>query len=240
MSTRFNFYRIIDGFKIIILAIPLTLFILFASITLGLLAGTLLALIRNSRHRLSAGIAKSYIAAVRSTPELLLLFLIYYGMPQLIGGIFSVDLNGVDRSAWIILTFAINSSAYFAELLSSAYLSVETAQWQAAYSVGMTRLQSLRRIILPQVLMAFIPYLGNSIIYILKSTSLAYTIGIFDIMGKASQIIVNHYGLYKFETYVAVALVYWILSFMIEKLIFQIEKHYKKGLRTVAQGGNTI
>jgi len=134
-----------------------------------------------------------------------------------------------------VITFSLHSAAYFSEVIRSAYLAVGQGQLEAAYSIGMGYGQAIRRILLPQAFGIAIPPLGNNVISLLKETSLAFSIGIVDIMGKAQIIIGNNYGINIFRVYIAVAAFYWVLSMLIETIFGRLEKRYKKGHVSLAK-----
>lgn len=116
-----------------------------------------------------------------------------------------------------------------AEMMRSAYLSVDQYQWEAAYSVGMGNLTAFRRIIFPQAFGVAIPVLGNNIIYIFKSTSLAFSIGAVDVFGRAKLISSNLYGLNRAELYLGVSIIFWVVSVLLEQITKWAERVYTKG-----------
>lgn len=113
--------------------------------------------------------------------------------------------------------------------MRSSYLSVPKGQKEAALTSGLTEVQAFKRIILPQAFVVSIPNLGNSFISLLKEGSLAYTIGLIDLMGKGNMIISMNFGGYAIETYIAQAIIYWVLTFILEQLFKLAEKRFSKG-----------
>lgn len=156
------------------------------------------------------------------------MFLVYFGLPKVLL-IFHIDINGFDRLFFAILAFTLHTAAYLSEVVRGAYLAVGKQQLEAAYSVGMTYFQALRRIILPQAFVIALPNLGNTTIELLKDTSLAFTIGIIDIMGQVRIIMGNNHGLGMFQIYLVISIVYWITCLMIELIIHRLEIMFKKG-----------
>ncbi|MCE0493635.1 amino acid ABC transporter permease [Vibrio salinus] len=143
-----------------------------------------------------------YISFFRGTPLLVQLFLLYYGLPQ----IFPV-LIGLNAFSATILGLTLHFAAYMAETIRAAIISVDRSQMEASLSVGMTTGQAMRRIILPQASRIALPSLMNYFIDMIKSTSLAFTLGVAEIMAKAQMEASSTFKF--FESFLAVALIYW-------------------------------
>jgi L-cystine transport system permease protein len=214
--------------------LPVTLTMLVLSLLFGLLLGLVLALARIHKRPIPYALATFYLSFMRCTPTIVQLFLVYYGLPQLLR-LFGINVNDWDVMIFAVITFSLHSAAYFSEVIRSAYLAVGQGQLEAAYSIGMGYGQAIRRILLPQAFGIAIPPLGNNVISLLKETSLAFSIGIVDIMGKAQIIIGNNYGINIFRVYIAVAAFYWVLSMLIETIFGRLEKRYKKGHVSLAK-----
>jgi amino acid ABC transporter membrane protein 1, PAAT family (TC 3.A.1.3.-) len=195
-------------FQQVLSRLPLTLLMLVASLMVGLFLGTLIAVIRIRKIPVLHQLMAIFISFSRCTPLLVQLFLIYFGLPQLLSA-FGIYINDVSPLIFAIATFSLHISAYLAEVIRSAYIAVGEDQLEACYSVGMTYSQALRRVILPQAFVLALPNMGNTIIELLKDTVLAFTIGVVDIMGQVRIIIGNNYGLGMFQVYVVISIVYW-------------------------------
>lgn len=143
-----------------------------------------------------------YISFFRGTPLLVQLFLLYYGLPQIFP-----FLIGLDAFSATILGLTLHFAAYMAETIRAAIMSVDRSQMEASLSVGMTTSQSMRRIILPQASRIALPSLMNYFIDMIKSTSLAFTLGVAEIMAKAQMEASSTFKF--FEAFLAVALIYW-------------------------------
>lgn len=155
------------------------------------------------------------------------LFLSYYGLPVLLRALnmkfgTSFDINAIPAIAFVFMAFGLNEAAYYSETIRAAILSVDKNEIEAAMSVGMTSFQIMRRVTLPQALVVALPNIGNSIISLLKNTSLAFTVSVVDIMGAAK--IASGRNLRFFEVYIAAALVYWAVCLIIEFVSKQIEQ----------------
>ncbi|MEH7288338.1 amino acid ABC transporter permease [Priestia megaterium] len=214
--------------------LPLTLFMLGLSLLFTLLLGFVIALIRIQKKPVLSKMATIYLSFMRCTPLLVQLFLVYFGLPQLLL-LVHIDINSWSRVTFLVIAFSLHTAAPLSEVIRSAYLSIDKGQFEAAYSIGMNYFQSLRRIILPQAFVAALPNLGNATISLLKDTALAFSIGIIDIMGQVRLILGNNYGIGMFEIYVTISLVYWSMCIVIEIIVSYLEKHLKKGRVSISK-----
>ncbi|MED4213299.1 amino acid ABC transporter permease [Priestia megaterium] len=214
--------------------LPLTLFILGLSLLFSLLLGFAIALIRIQKKPVLSKMATIYLSFMRCTPLLVQLFLVYFGLPQLLL-LVHIDINSWSRITFLVIAFSLHTAAPLSEVIRSAYFSIDKGQFEAAYSIGMNYFQSLRRIILPQAFVAALPNVGNATISLLKDTALAFSIGIIDIMGQVRLILGNNYGIAMFEIYVTISLVYWSICIVIEIIVSYLEKHLKKGRVSISK-----
>jgi L-cystine transport system permease protein len=122
----------------------------------------------------------------------------------------------------VLITYAVSSSAFLAIMLQGAFMGVDASQHEAALSIGMTRLQMFRRVIMPQAFRIALPELGNNIVSNLKNTSLAFTLGIVDMIGRAQSIATRTH--HTLEGYIDVAIIYFVLCSLLEKAFAAIEK----------------
>ena len=177
--------------------IPLTL----ASFAFGLALALLVALMRLSRNAVVSGAARFYVSVIRGTPLLVQLFVIFYGLPSL----------GVKLDPWpsAIIAFSLNVGGYAAEVIRAAILSVPKGQWEAGHTIGMSRGQSLRRVILPQAARVSVPPLSNTFISLVKDTSLASLILVTELFRNAQQIAA--FSQEFMVLYLEAALVYWVI-----------------------------
>jgi ABC-type amino acid transport system permease subunit len=145
----------------------------------------------------------------------------------------SFNVNGVPRLVFAIVALSFNAAAYMSETIRSALLSVDIGQLEAAYSVNMTAKQALVRIVIPQAFSVAIPPLANTLVSLIKETSLVFTISIIDMMARAK--IVGARGYRFFEIYVVVSIIYWIVCTIIARLLALAEKAARKHERSVAE-----
>jgi len=194
--------------------VPLTL----VSFILGLILALLTALARLSKFKLLSLIAKFYIWIVRGTPLLVQLFIIFYGLPK--AGIILNELTAA------IIGFTLSVGAYNSEVIRAAILSIPKGQWEAAYSIGMTDNQALRRVILPQATRVSIPPLANSFISLVKDTSLAATITVAEMFQIAQRITAATYE--PLWLYCEVAVIYLIFCTILSALQNKLEKRFAR------------
>ena len=185
LAVRFDLDTVWDFLfdPIILRALRETLYIALLAMILGIVLGVVLAVMRVSRNPLASALAGLYIWFWRATPVVLQLLMMYFGLRQLIED----DLFRENWTRWraAVITFGLNEAAYMAEIARGGILSVESGQMDAAKSLGMTNLQAMRRIILPQAFRIMIPPTGNEFIAMLKNTSVAFAIGVVELLNAA-------------------------------------------------------
>jgi len=213
--------------------LPVTLFLTVSTILLGSALGFLFARARIRGGAVSASIASGYVFAMRCTPAVVLLFLVYYALPEFFWALFKVDINGLYKGVFVIITMTLLFAAQAGEVFRSAYLAIDKGQREAALSVGLSEAQAFFRIVLPQAVLVALPPFGNAVIVLLKEGALAYTIGMIDMMGRGTLIIANNYGAYGIETYISLAVIYWLLTMSIERGFILLEKALSKGSRAL-------
>jgi len=199
--------------------VPLTLGMATAGMVLALILGSLLAVERVIRVPVLDPLVVLFISFFRGTPLLVQLFLFYYGLPQVVS--FLTQINGVTAA---IMGLTLHFSAYMAESIRAAIVGVDRSQWEAARSTGMTQAQMMRRIVLPQAARVAAPTLVNYFIDMIKSTSLAFTLGVTEMMGATQKEAAGSF-LY-FEAFLVVAVLYWIIV----EALSQVQKVLEKRL----------
>ncbi|MGL4740963.1 MAG: ABC transporter permease subunit [Sarcina sp.] len=216
-TSEFSILYAKEIFPKVLVGLKTTLIIAVTSMIIGLIIGLILAIIRVYNIIGIRQIAEIYISFFRGTPLLVQLFLLYFGLPQVIPEL-------KDMSAYIaaIIGLGLNSSAYIAEVFRSAIDAIDKGQMEACYSLGMTKAQALRRIVIPQAFRIAIPPLGNVFIDNIKSSSLAFTLGVVEILAQAQMIAAANYRF--FEPYVIAALIYWVIILLFSYLQRLLEK----------------
>ena len=233
MNRPFSPVQIWNSFLKIIPYFGVTFGVVLGTIILGTALAVLLFIQKKSKKRFVRTLADGYINIIRCTPSIVLLFIVYYGIPKIALGLFDVDLNFSSKIIYVIISLSLLYSASLAEIMRSAYLALGRAQYEAALAVGLTPMQAVWRVMLPQGIVVALPNLGNSLISLFKEGSLAFTIGLIDMMGSGNLIISRNYGAYSLETYLALAIIYWGLTLLIEQLFLRLEKHFSKGRRSL-------
>ncbi|MPQ96941.1 ABC transporter permease subunit [Modestobacter sp. I12A-02628] len=186
---------------------------------LGLALAVLVALMRLSGNRLVSAPAQFYVSVIRGTPLLLQLFIIFFGLPSL----------GLTLDPWpsAIIGLSLNVGAYASEAVRGAILAVPRGQWEAAMTVGMGRVTTLRRVVLPQAARIAVPSLGNTLISLVKDTSLVSVV-LFTELFRQAQIIAGQTFEY-FTLYGVAAVYYWVvclvLSFGQTRLEARLSRH---------------
>lgn len=205
----FSFVEIPRLFIEIISALPVTIGYVVLSFVFGIIFGSILAFAKLGKSKLARNLAYGYTTVMRCIPAVVLLFVVYYGLPRII------PLDTSAKSKFVVITLSMFTAGSMSETFRSAYLAIDKSQKEAAKSIGMTDLQGLVYIILPQMIRLSIPNICNSILALLKEGALAYTIGLYDLLGRANYIIGKHLGSYVIETYVTLILIYWPIAALI-------------------------
>ncbi|USB33599.1 amino acid ABC transporter permease [Paenibacillus sp. YPG26] len=231
MEITFDISYVFDFLPKLAAYIQITLFIVVCSVVLGLAVGLLWALPRMYNIPVLKNLSAILVSFFRGTPALILLFLIYYGVPEVLKLVY-IDVTRTSVLVFVILTYTLNSGAYMCEIIRAAVSAVDRGQVEAAYSIGMTKYQAFARIMLPQALAVSMPNFANKVLANLKETSLAYTLGTMDISGKAQTL--GSSTLHFFETYIALSLIYFVLAMILEQLfllaerrLHRHERHYR-------------
>lgn len=233
MNRPFSPGQIWNSFLKIIPYFGVTLAVVLGTIILGLALAVLLFIQGKSERPFLRALSSSYINIIRCTPSIVLLFIVYYGIPKIALGLFGLNLNFSSKLAYVVISLSLIYSATLSEIIRSAYLALGRTQYEAALSIGLTPFQAVRRVMLPQGLVVALPNLGNSLISLFKEGSLAFTIGLIDMMGQGNLIISRNYGAYSLETYLALAIIYWAITIILEQIFLKLEKHYSKGRRSL-------
>ena len=221
MGKLFDFKLIFEYLPLILARIHITLFIVILATIVGLLLGTFIALARIYKIPVINQLTMIYISFIRGTPIIVQLFIVYYGLPAILIGI-GININRWDKLNFVLVTYALNCAAFMGEIIRASIISVQIGQTEAAYSIGMTRWQTFYRIIAPQAIITCLPSAGTSIVALLQDTSLAYTLGVIDMMGQAQAI--GARTLHTIEGYIGATIIFIVLSIVLEKVFSIIEK----------------
>ncbi|MFP3884935.1 amino acid ABC transporter permease [Priestia filamentosa] len=226
---------ICTAFTEIIKALPITLMLTFIPLCVGFLLGLILAIIRIYKVRILAPFAEIYVSSLRGTPIIMHVMLIYFGLPLLIDKAvkemdMNVQTNAIPVSLFVLFALSLSAGAYLSETIRSGIVSLPKGQVEAAYAIGMTTFQVMRRIVLPQAFAASIPNFTNVFVGFLHTSSIAFIVSQKEITGAAN--IVASTNLKFLEAFIAAGMIYWGLTILIEVLSSWIEKRvysYAKG-----------
>ena len=203
------FEIIVDSFgKILIPGLTMTIPLTAISFFFALIIALIVAMIQFAHVRVLRQVARFYVWVIRGTPLLVQLFVVFYGMPNI--GIL------IDPFPAAVIVFSINEGAYMAEIIRAALESVPAGQMEAGRCVGMTYLQTMRRIILPQAMRTAFPSLSNSLISMIKDTSLAANITVTEMFMATQRIVARTYE--PLALYIEVGLIYLLFCTVLTKL----------------------
>lgn len=203
-------------------ALPTTLWLAAISFVLALILAIVIAMIDYFKIPVLRQIFAVYVSFFRGTPLIPQLFLLYFGIPTFVPGLRDVSAFNV-----CIVGLTLNAAAYMKEVVRGALLSVPDGQKEAALAHGMTSMQAMVHIILPQAARVAVPSLFNNLVDIVKGTSMAFTIGVIEITAAANlraSVTFNY-----FEAYMVLMLMYWAIILILERIEALIEKRFSAG-----------
>ncbi len=212
-------------------AFPLTLLIMVTSLLIAMALGLLVAMAQLGSKRWAHVIARTWVSLMRGIPSLVMIFLLYFALPQVLKATAGIDIAAANKVYFIVAALSLIASADMGEMMRSSFLAVPRVQTEAALACGMTQAQAVRRIVLPQAVATAIPLFGNLVISLFKSTSLAFSIGVIDMMGRANVIAAANYGAYRLELYVSVAIIYWVACVVLMLAFMGLERTTTRGHR---------
>ncbi|KAB7786539.1 amino acid ABC transporter permease [Bifidobacterium cebidarum] len=207
--------------------LPMTLLIVGGSLAIGVLLGLLLAFVRVFSIPVAKQIAIVFTSFVRGTPEIVQVFIVYYGLPLLVQSITGVDIDALSALYFVIVAFGINTAGYLAELFRGALESVPRGQYEAGEAAGLTRGAIFRRIVIPQAAKFALPGFGVNVVYLFQSTSMAAAVGVMDMMGKAANLGSATGRL--LQSYAAAAVLFIIISIVLQWAFTLLDKRVTFG-----------
>lgn len=195
-----------------------TLLLAFFSVVFGVILGIFFALMRLSKNKILKRISASYIAFIRGTPSLIQVMIVVYG----------ITFTGIKIPDFIsgIIALSINSSAYVAEIIRAGIQSVDKGQMEAAGSLGLNRNLAMRYVIIPQAVKNILPALGNEFITVIKESSIVMVVGIHELSYNTQTIVGDTFR--PFEPLIVSALIYFVLTFSLSKLMNIFERSLRK------------
>ena len=215
---EFDLSLVTDSLPLLLQGALVTLEITALAVGLGLVFGLVAALAQLSKFAPLRLIAKVYVDFIRGTPLLVQIFIIYFALPVVIG-------HRIDPFFAAVAACSINSGAYVAEIFRAGIQAIPAGQYEAAHTLGMNYVQTMRRIILPQVIRIILPPISNETITLVKDTSLVYVLAMNDLMRTARNLVQRDFSITPF----IVAAVFYLLATLILTIVFErLEKRFSR------------
>lgn len=217
-----NFSFINDYYLSYIQGAGVTILISFMALLFGFIVGLVACVCKISNKSVLKWIANVYIEVIRDTPLLVQVMIMAYGFPMILGVKYPTMFGYDDTFTAAVMAMILNSGAYIAEILRSGISSVDKGQMEASRSLGLTYLQSMRYIIVPQAVKNILPALANEFISLVKESAIVAFVGVTDIMFVAISVKNSTYN--GFGPYLFAALIYFVITFTLSKLVGLLEK----------------
>ncbi len=216
-----NFTFIKEALPQVLAAIPVTLEMALVATIIGWIIGILIAVARRNKIPVVSQICAVFVSFIRGVPMVILLYVAYYALPMMIYSATGIDTTSIPAIWYAIVALSLDQAAYSSEVFRAALDSVNRGQLEAAWSVGMTTWQAMRRIVFPQALAVALPNLSGLFVGIIKGTSLAYYVGVYEITATAN--LLANPGLNFIEAYVITTVIYELISFICNRLFHTAE-----------------
>ena len=228
-ASFFNFSFLPKYGLFFVQGIEYTLLLAVFAVLLAVVPALLLALMRLSKNKFIRGLSGAYIAVFRSTPLLVQLSIIYFGLFSVISIPRITVLGFVDISRFIpgVVALALNSSAYVAEIFRAGILAVDAGQMEAARSLGLSKWSAMQLVVLPQAIKNVLPALANEIITMVKESSICSMLGMAELMFAAKTVASSTY--ITLAPYTIAALIYFCINYPASKGIEAIERRMRRG-----------
>jgi len=224
MDGFFNTNLVFEYFPKLLARLHITLLIVVLATVVGMILGIILALCRIYKIYFLNQIATVYISFVRGTPIIVQMFIVYYGLPILLLKV-GINVMRWDKLFFVIVTYGLSNAAYMSEIVRASIMGVPIGQSEAAYSVGMTKIQTFFRILVPQAVLTAVPSVGTNIIALLHNSAIAFSLGIIDVMGAVQAIGSRTHR--TLEGYVGAGIIFLVLSTLLEMGFSITEKKFK-------------
>jgi His/Glu/Gln/Arg/opine family amino acid ABC transporter permease subunit len=214
MEYTFRFDVVWSNFGLLIIGLKYTIMLSLSTMALGTLIGVISALIRMRRIKVLSPLVIAYVEFFRGTPALVQIVWIYYCLPIVLG----INIPG---AASLVLAMALNSGAYLSEVFRAGIQAVDKGHIEAAWSLGFTRLQATRRVVLPQAMYRMLPAMGNVFIGSIKMSSLCSVLGMTELMYQGNVLTQNYFR--PLEVLTVVALLYFCLTYATSMFLIFLE-----------------
>lgn len=207
----------LDSTQYILSGCTVTLKLFFITLLISLPVGFACAMGKTSRWWAMRGLMELYTSVVRGTPLLLQIFFVYYGLPILFPEL------RMERFNAAVFTFILNYGAYFTEIFRGGIQSIDRGQYEASQVLGMSYIQTMRRIILPQTIKRVLPPIANEAITLVKDTALVVVLGIGDILRNSKEIVARDFTISPF---IIAAIIYLLMNYMVVLFFKRLEKRH--------------
>jgi len=234
VKETFDLTFIIENMPKLLGALPQTIIITGLSLIFGWLTGLASAIGKVSGPKWLKVLLRILTDIIRGIPTVVLLYIVYFGLPTLLKDTIGVNISSWSKQTFVVLALTIELGTSSSEMFRSAYNSINKGQLEAAHALGYTRFQRFAHVILPQGVFVILPNMGSAVLAIIQATALVYTLGIFDVLGKARQIDTNVTHIKTFEMYLAAALIYWVLALIVGWIFKLIENVMGRGNRGIS------
>ncbi|WP_051437632.1 amino acid ABC transporter permease [Eubacterium xylanophilum] len=222
-----DFEKMKEAFPELIKFLPVTIQLTLGTLAIALPVSVLFSLILLGKRKVPKAIVRFILSIIRGTPVLLQLFVIYAALPFLIENISSrlklnVDVYSIDNKWYAYFALSLSAVAFLTEAFRSAIASVDRGQSEAGYMVGLSNRQVFRRIVLPQAMVIAVPVCGNIVVDVIKTTSLAFTISVTEVMGEAK--ILGGMNTRYLDMFFDVFIIYLVFIGLVEYMMKLLEK----------------
>ncbi|MCR5797315.1 MAG: amino acid ABC transporter permease [Eubacterium sp.] len=222
-----DFEKMKEAFPELIKFLPVTIQLTLGTLAIALPVSVLFSLILLGKRKVPKAIVRFILSIIRGTPVLLQLFVIYAALPFLIENISSrlklnVDIYSIDNKWYAYFALSLSAVAFLTEAFRSAIASVDRGQSEAGYMVGLSNRQVFRRIVLPQAMVIAVPVCGNIVVDVIKTTSLAFTISVTEVMGEAK--ILGGMNTRYLDMFFDVFIIYLVFIGLVEYMMKLLEK----------------
>lgn len=232
MTDYFSWSRLVSAFPKVLEYLPDTLMMVAYALAIGIVLGLLLAYVRMFRVPVLNQIAIVFISFIRGTPEIVQLFIVYYGTPILVAALTGVNLDDVPAFYFAVIGLGLNQAGFMAELFRGAFEAVPAGQFEAGYAAGLTWWQTFRRVVVPQAIRAVIPGLGIMTVGLFQTTVLASALGVMDVLGRA--IAIGNATSHSLEPYAAAAIIFIVVSLALEWFFRFLDARFSFGRKVAA------
>ncbi len=221
--------------------LPATCLLFLAIVAFGILFGMLFAMIRLGKSKIANGVIAVLISFERGTPLLIQILVVYFGLRAIFINGFHISGAAQWSAAYFaFFAYGLNLASFLCETFRGAYLAIDRGQIEAGLSIGMSRFQIFRKIILPQGARIALPNMGNLLLDDFKAISLAFSIGVIELMGRGQGLANAARGVGAIGIYGAVAVVYWIVCLLLDKFFHGLEWYLSKDIRVLGSENKTV